>query len=334
MKFWDREKERNWMKKYLLSEPNAILFVYGPKSSGKSTLLMRVIKELARRKRFKKNYKLYWFDLRGRLVSSYENVIDMFFVDKDTEASREMESEFNLSLPMFFKVSNKVKEEIREKKVDPFVYMENILRNSGKKNIIIFDELQKLKDVYLDVPNNQRLFIKELFNFFVRLTKVLHLSHVLVMSSDTFFIEEVYTDSTLKNTSRFYFVDFFPDETAKNLLIKEGFDEKDAEYVVEWIGGIPWMLYEVVKGGVDIINELYENERSRMKEVLLNYDEEEKAIKIFRSLLEGSFKLTKENIKIVKDLVEKEILFYDPVKGYVKFQTKLDERAAKELLNY
>ena len=43
MKFWDREKERKWLKHYLLTEPNAILFVYGPKSSGKTTLPMKVI---------------------------------------------------------------------------------------------------------------------------------------------------------------------------------------------------------------------------------------------------------------------------------------------------
>ncbi|MCD6363040.1 MAG: ATP-binding protein, partial [Synergistetes bacterium] len=38
MKFWNREKEIKWLKKYLQTEPNAILFIYGPKSSGKSTL--------------------------------------------------------------------------------------------------------------------------------------------------------------------------------------------------------------------------------------------------------------------------------------------------------
>ncbi len=41
MKFWDREKEKEELKAYLKSEPNAILFVYGPKSSGKSTLLKK-----------------------------------------------------------------------------------------------------------------------------------------------------------------------------------------------------------------------------------------------------------------------------------------------------
>ncbi|CAB3289858.1 protein of unknown function [Methanocaldococcus lauensis] len=46
MKFYDREREVNFLKNYCLLEPNSILFVYGPKSSGKSTVMRRVIKEL------------------------------------------------------------------------------------------------------------------------------------------------------------------------------------------------------------------------------------------------------------------------------------------------
>ena len=46
MKFYDREKDVEYFKKYFLLEPNSILFVYGPKSSGKSTVIRRVIKEM------------------------------------------------------------------------------------------------------------------------------------------------------------------------------------------------------------------------------------------------------------------------------------------------
>ena len=38
------------------------------------------------------------------------------------------------------------------------------------------------------------------------------------MTSDTFFIERVYADSTLKDTSEYYLVDFFDDETALKIL--------------------------------------------------------------------------------------------------------------------
>ena len=68
MKFWDREKEIRDLRRHLSNEPNAILFVYGPKSSGKSALLMRVAEEL-------KSHSVYWYDLREELVSGYESVL-------------------------------------------------------------------------------------------------------------------------------------------------------------------------------------------------------------------------------------------------------------------
>ena len=77
MKFWDREKEKKWLKRYLLSEPNAILFVYGPKSSGKTTLLMKVIEEIS-----SDDFKVYWYDLRGKVISGYEDVLRVFFREK------------------------------------------------------------------------------------------------------------------------------------------------------------------------------------------------------------------------------------------------------------
>lgn len=49
MKFYNREKELNYLKNYVQLEPNSILFVYGPKSSGKSTVMLRVIEELSKK---------------------------------------------------------------------------------------------------------------------------------------------------------------------------------------------------------------------------------------------------------------------------------------------
>ncbi len=79
---------------------------------------------------------------------------------------------------------------------------------------------------------------------------MLHLSYVIVTSSDTLSIEEVYSDSTLKNTSGFYFfVDFFDDDTAVKILIDEGLDENVAREVISKIGGVPWMMERVFSNG-------------------------------------------------------------------------------------
>jgi AAA+ ATPase superfamily predicted ATPase len=47
---------------------------------------------------------------------------------------------------------------------------------------------------------NQRELIKELINFFVAMTKESHLCHVLLSSSDGYFIEKIYNDSKLQTS--------------------------------------------------------------------------------------------------------------------------------------
>ncbi|CAB3290098.1 protein of unknown function [Methanocaldococcus lauensis] len=60
MKFYNREEEVNFLKNYCLLEPNSILFVYGPKSSGKTTVMLRVIEELSKRE----DIIFFYYDLR------------------------------------------------------------------------------------------------------------------------------------------------------------------------------------------------------------------------------------------------------------------------------
>jgi len=300
LKFWDREKEIGDLKRYLQSEPNAILFVYGPKSSGKSTLLMKVTEELG------EVFAVYWYDLREELVSGYESVLEIFFKERGW-------------------------------KENPFAYMRRELERElekGKRPVIVFDELQRLKGVYMNSPNNQRSLVDELFNFFVRVTKVLHLAHVLVMTSDTFFIEEVYASSALKNTSEYYLVDYFDDETAFKVLINEGLSEEEARYAAEWIGGVPWMMERVLSNGNvrEKIEELFIVHKGKLREFLLRCDEYEKVVEVLKGLLEGREVLNRENLKVIEKMAREEILFYDPLRGVIMFQTKLDERAARELI--
>ncbi len=331
MKFWDREKEKKWLKHYLLTEPNAILFVYGPKSSGKTTLLMKVVEELP-----KDNFIYYWFDLRERLISNYKDVVDVFFMDEEAaKVMKETSKELELGIASFFKIGLKDKKLIEEKRIDPFKYMADVMRKDleeGKRPVIVFDELQKLKDIYLN-GGSQRLLIKELFNFFVRLTKVLHLAHVIVMTSDTFFIEQVYTDSTLENTSRYYLVDYFDDETTREILISEGLNEKDAKSISEKIGGVPWIIEEVIESDEPyaVLEDLQKQVSSRMFEVLRG----KKGLKeLLKRALKGEnlYYLEGEYDKL-RELVDKEILFMDPIGKVVKFHTKLHELAAKEILD-
>jgi len=334
MKFWDREKEIRDLKRHIESEPNAILFVYGPKSSGKSTLLMEVLNDL------KSELYTYYYDLRLVPVSGYKDVLGIFFKERGwRERLKKAIPGIASATLKYFEVDGEVLEEMFEMKLNPFEVMENAIRGrknkSKKRPVIVFDELQKLREVYMN-GGNQKPLVKELFNFFVRLTKVLHLTHVIVMSSDTFFIEEVYSDSALKNTSRYYLVDFFDDETAYSILVNEGIDEKTAKEIVDKAGGVPWILEEIVESDepIQTLKELYKETKAKLENFLLEYAREEEAKKVLNEILEGRNKPVKRNIKIIKDLVEKEILFYDPINVNVRFQTRLDELAAREILSY
>ena len=334
MKFWDREKEKEELKAYLKSEPNAILFVYGPKSSGKSTLLNKVVEELP-----KENYIYYWYDLREKVVTGYETILKLFFKKKGW-LRRVMEKApgmFKIPIGAFEFDASEL-QEIFNKERDAFEEMRIQLEVNKERNkmpVIVFDELQKLKGVYI---NGKREFVSELFNFFVRLTKVLHLSHVIVMSSDTFFIEEVYNDSTLVNTSRYFLVDFFDDKTTQKILEDEGFSKAKAKEIAELIGGVPWMIEEVIKGRNEALNSLYREVKGNVREIMTGiYEQDEKmyelAVEFLKKLIgEGKCKLLKEDRKVAKILVEKELLFYDPLDGVVRFQTELHHRAADELL--
>ena len=335
MKFWDREKEKEWLKRYLQTEPNAILFVYGPKSSGKTTLLMKVVKELS------EGYKIYWYDLRGKVISSYDDVLGLFFREKGWSKKflEGISKILKINFSTFEMDTGELAKVLKGER-DALEVMERELGkdvDEGKKPVIVFDELQKLKEIYLNGDARQRPLVRELFNFFVRVTKVLHLAHVIVMTSDTFFIDQVYTDSTLKNTSEFYLVDFFDDETAKEILISEGLSEEKANYVVEWIGGVPWMMERVLtrQDPIETIKMLYRDAVGSLKEILGRLYEmgvKDEAMQVLKKVLEGKVDITGEDRKMIKVWAGYEVLFYDPVSSDVRFQTKLDERAAEEIL--
>lgn len=52
MSYWNREKETADIVKHISDVPNSILFVCGPKSSGKSTIMMKIISESPKDKVF------------------------------------------------------------------------------------------------------------------------------------------------------------------------------------------------------------------------------------------------------------------------------------------
>lgn len=244
--FINRQEEIKYIRQWIEEEPNHILFFYGPKSSGKTTLIYKFLENHLNED---KKFSVKLFNLREILIVNYEDFLQRFFQvedpkEKDTSQTRQ----YNLKV---FKLTVETRQKIKDRQLDPFDVMKTELRelnSKGIKPVIIIDELQALDFIYF---NSQRELIKELINFFVAMTKESHLCHVLLSSSDGYFIEKLYNDSKLKKTSELFEVDYLPEEDIvywlsnldKESNIKDfTLSESQIEYVREHFGGSIWEI--------------------------------------------------------------------------------------------
>ncbi|ETR68034.1 MAG: ATPase [Candidatus Magnetoglobus multicellularis str. Araruama] len=211
--FVNRSEELDYLAQWINKKPQHILFIYGPKSSGKTTLLYKFIETHLTNKYF----NIKHFNLREMLIANYSDFIQAFFEVDYSKQSGDMKQkkEYNLKL---FKLSKEIKKSLENKTLDPFVVMKKELlkiSRKGKQPIIIIDELQALEDIYI---NGQRDLLKELFNFFVALTKESHLCHVIIASSDGYFMSRIYNDSKLTKTSDFFEINYLTQQDVRYWL--------------------------------------------------------------------------------------------------------------------
>jgi len=244
--FINRKKELNDLMNWTNLKPNEILFIYGPKSSGKTTLLMKFI-ELNLNNKY---YNIKHFNLREVLIDNYIDFIQAFFEVDYSKASQEIKQRSEYSLKVF-KLSKEIKKSLENKILDPFVVMKKELQKivkKGKRPIIIIDELQALEDIYM---NGQKELLKELFNFFVAMTKESHLCHVIIASSDGYFMKRIYEDSKLSKTSDFYLVDYLNEADTKYWLHHLDFESNITAFklsdfqidtIWKYFGGSMWEI--------------------------------------------------------------------------------------------
>lgn len=198
--FINRKDELRFLSSWIHEEPKNILFIYGPKSSGKTTLIYRFIKEHIENK----HYDIKHFNLREMLLVNYESFLKAFFERKPSETVKETR-QYDLKV---FKLAVETIKGLENRELDPFVVMKREMEKhikKGKRPVIIIDELQALEAIYF---NGQRELLKKMFNFFVAMTKESHLCHVIIASSDGYFIDRIYNDSKLKKTSHLMEVDY------------------------------------------------------------------------------------------------------------------------------
>jgi AAA+ ATPase superfamily predicted ATPase len=204
----------------------------------------------------------------------------------------------------------------------------------------VLDEMQVIKDV---VNGAGRPVLSELFNFGVRMTKETHLCHILCATSDCLFIENVYNNARLQGRAKYLLVDDLGREDAFRVYGEFGFREKEViwEYIGGKIGDMV-LLYEERKQGyseMEGIERMLEDTVGKIRDFLEAVEEGEKGeIDIrevegaLRRVLEGEVLNREVHRRVRHFLVEENLLFYNPVRGTVRYQSELIRRAVGELL--
>jgi len=331
--FINRETELRDLRLFIDKEPSEILFIHGPKSSGKTTLLYKLFEQLEGEQKLDVKF------LNLREISTefsddynYRDFLHMLFSVKDkSDRKGKLSAGVNVGV---FKIDSEIDRKIRERRVEPFKVMKQEfirIRKKGIKPILIIDELQALDKIYMNNGRDRRLII-ELFNFFVALTKESHLAHIIIASSDGYFIDRVYTDSKLKKTSKFYKIDYLAKKDVMEWLsnlekysrIKDyTLTGEDAEKIWDLVGGSMWEIQDILSdlfhSALDDIIRLY---KRKMRSIIVDYvvqPEQKELEKILRRFADRD-ELSKEEInweeeKLLRDMVRQNILYFDPTEA-------------------
>jgi len=332
--FINRETELKDLRTFIDKEPSEILFLHGPKSSGKTTLLYKFLEQIQKEQKL----DIKFVNLRETFTDVYEDFLKTFFqVERKGEKKAAVESDINVG---FFKISSSIEKKILEKRADPFKVMKAeflSLNKKGIKPVLIIDELQALEKIYID-NNKDRQLITALFNFFVAMAKERHIAHIMIASSDGYFLNTMYNDSRLKKTSRFYKVDYLSKEDTMEWLlnlkkyskIKDyTLTKEDAEKIWDTVGGSMWEIQEILNDlfntPIDEALSLYKEKMQgiiahytmldKNKRELLRLVDEKEILRAGDADLENLPIEAPELKELLRDMVRNNILYFDPTKA-------------------
>jgi AAA+ ATPase superfamily predicted ATPase len=333
--FIDRDRELHDLRNFVNKRPAEILFIHGPKSSGKTTLLYKFLEQMEKEQKL----DVKFINLRKIYTEfpddyNYKEFLRLFFNVADKKA-REKKIKWSGGVNVgFFKINSQVEKGIYKGRVDPFRVMEKefiTLTNKGIKPVLIIDELQALDKVYLNNGKDRRLIV-EFFNFFVAMTKESHLAHIIIASSDGYFLNTVHNDSKLKKCSTFYQVDYLTkDDVMEWLLNLEKYSKikdytltrEDAEKIWDTVGGSMWEIQDVLSQLFEHpIDEVLANYKQKMVGMITYYivqKERKKKEKIFNHFIANdnlwARDTNEEDEELLKDMVTNNILYFDPTRA-------------------
>ena len=351
IEFHNREKEIKEIRDILDSRPTLITFIYGPINSGKTELITHTIEELP------EEYVVFYINLRTKFLASYDDFIESLFememesdgaLKKGKETLAELVSSITkvAGIPITKEFLDYVFKDNKPKNAFSYIiklFLE--VKATGKQPVLILDELQKIGDVKVNGS-----LIYELFNFFIDLTKELHLAHVFVVTSDSLFIEQIYNEAMLQGRCRYLLVNDFDEATTAAFLEGHGFTDDETRIAWEYCGGKPVYLIELVN---------YENREVKAGQLLtLRTGEIKTTLKRVKELgskiriEDGNYAVNYagliDTLKrfVERDeidtgevdeisttfLVKKNILFVDPLTTMITPQSKLNLLAIQEVM--
>jgi len=317
-RFINRKEEIKYLKDWFKSEPNGMLFVYGPKSSGKTTLITNVLEALNT-----KYYAINYLDLRGVLLHNFQSFLNVFFQKSTSGKLRELIEGLTINTG-FFTIGIEDDKLLQQ---NPFKLMEAQLEKAVKKGlkpVIVIDEIHLLNNIYI---NGERYLLDELFNFFVRLTKVKNLAHIILATSNSHFVEKIYKNARLKKTTNFYQINHFSKQTVEDWLRQDAtyLSENDIDYIYKKLGGSVWEIKEMlkkVKFGLSVkeaVQFFLDSEYGQLADFLYfsQFTVETHAVlqKAFKDIAETGFLELKnypnQLAQLIPLFVEQEIWFYE-----------------------
>jgi AAA+ ATPase superfamily predicted ATPase len=328
--FINREKELIFLEEYISERPESILFLHGPKSSGKTTLLYRFLEEIEKEQKL----EVKFLNLREKLIANYKDFIRIFFGIDYSKTKGDIKEKRQYDVFKFFKLSVEELKGMDAGQLDPFEIMKVKLvklRKKGIKPVIIIDELQALDEIYMNNGKDRRLII-ELFNFFVAMTKESHLAHIIIASSDGYFINRVFIDSRLKKTADFYKVDYLEKADVMEWLlnlkkysaIKDyTLTKEEVEKIWEVVGGSMWeiqhLLSRLFKQPLPGVLSHY---KQKMLGLITDYivtrgrKQREKILKTFvtNDCLRKK-DIDEDDEEILQHMVRNNILYFDPTEA-------------------
>ncbi len=340
--FHDREKEIREIQAILDAEPSLITFVYGPINSGKTTLIRHLIEQLP------EEYTIFYINLRTKFLSSYDDFIESLFeMEMETDGAKRKRRE---TLAELVSSATKVAGIPINKEFLDYVFKDNKPKNAfsyiiklceevkatGKQPVLILDELQKIGDV-----NVNGSLIYELFNFFIDLTKELHLCHIFAVSSDSLFIEQVYGEAMLEGRCRYLLVDDFDEETTAAFLDDHGFTGDEKSVAWNCCGGKPICLVELVNAKDDRkgkAEEMLKIRKGQIEEIVYSLEaRDEEMFDAVMGVLSEFTRKAKVGYRYISDeikfLVGKNIIFVDSANKELRPQSRMNLLAIREMID-